>query len=343
VEEELMLFRAEDTRPAAVGELLADDPDTEVEHEFKLEQAEIASEPTADLGALADDLRRRRAELIGAAAERGVLVAAVGSSPVGGSATPTPDERYLRMHEQFGLVAGDQLTCGAHVHVSVGSRAEGVAAIDGVRPWLAAVNSPFWAGDDSGYASYRNVSWGRWPTSGPTARFGDEATYDRRVEALIAAGAAVDAGMIYFDARLSATYPTVEFRIADVGQHLADSVLLAALCRALVDTAVREHPVDAPIALLRAAAWRAARYGLSNGLLDLVDGTLRPAADLLDRLVDALTPALRRTGDEDTVRHGIDRVLRRGTGADLQRADLARRGRPGDVVRAAAARTASGE
>lgn len=343
-----MLFTAEGGRPAPVGETLADDPDTEVEHEFKLEQAEIASEPSVDLGALADDLRRRRAELIEAAGRRDVIVAAVGSSPVGGEPTATPDERYLRMHEQFGLIAGDQLTCGAHVHVGVGSRAEGVVAIDGVRPWLAVVlaltvNSPFWAGGDSGYASYRTVSWGRWPTSGPTARFGDEATYDRRVEDLVAAGAAVDSGMIYFDARLSATYPTVEFRIADVGQHIADSVLLAALCRALVDTAAREPAIDPPVALLRAAAWRASRYGLGGDLLDLVDGTLRPATHLLDRLVDVLTPALRRTGDEDTVRRGIDRVLRRGTGADLQRVDLARRGRPSDVVRAAAARTASGE
>jgi hypothetical protein len=39
--------------------------------------------------------------------------------------------------------------------------------------------------------------------------------------------------------------------------------------------------------------------------------------------------------------HGlIDRPWTRGTGADLQRRDLAARGRTDDVVRAAAARTA---
>jgi carboxylate-amine ligase len=348
VEEELMLFTASGTRPAPAGDALAEDPDNQVEHEFKLEQAEIASVPTTDIEALGDDLRARRAEIIASAKERGVVVAAVGTSPVGGRPTATPDERYRRMHEQFGLIAGDQLTCGAHVHVAVRSRAEGISAVDGVRPWLAALlalsaNSPFWTGGDSGYASYRAVSWGRWPTAGPTATFGDPATYDRTVADLIATGAAVDDGMIYFDARLSAKYPTVEFRIGDVGQEIADSLLLAALCRALVDTAVGSPTLDPPFALLRAAAWRAARYGLSGELLDLTEGRLRPAAELLDRMMDVLTPALRRTGDEDVVRSGIDRVLRRGTGADLQRADLARRGRPSDVVTAAAARTVSGE
>jgi carboxylate-amine ligase len=250
------------------------------------------------------------------------------------------------MHEQYGLVGREQLTCGAHVHVSVATRAEGLAAIDGARPWLAVLlalsaNSPFWDGADTGYASYRTVSWGRWPTAGPTMRFGNEATYDGVVAALIASGAALDAGMIYFDARLSARYSTVEFRVADIGQSVADSVLVAALCRALVDTAPRSAPADPPVAVLRSAAWRAARYGMSGELFDVVDGRLRPAADVVDHLLDTLAPALRATGDEGVVHAEVQRILRHGTGSELQRGDFARRGRHGDVVAAAAARTAS--
>jgi carboxylate-amine ligase len=345
VEEELLLFTP-GARPAPVGEHLAADPDTEVEHEFKLEQAEIASAPTDDLEVLAADLRDRRAEIVDAAAERGVLVAALGTSPAASVPTATPDERYRRMHERYGLVAADQLTCGAHVHVSIGSRAEGVAAIDGVRPWVAVLlalsaNSPFWTALDSGYASYRSISWGRWPTSGPTDTFGTEDEYDRRVAELVGTGASIDPAMIYFDVRLSARYPTVEFRMADVGQHVADSVLLAALCRAAVTTAVGAPAVDPPPARLRAAAWRAARFGLSDQLVDVRTGRLRPAADLVDRMLDEFGPALRATGDERLVRGALDALWQRGTGAELQRADLARRGSVGDVVRAAAARTAS--
>ena len=43
--------------------------------------------------------------------------------------------------------------------------------------------------------------------------------------------------MIYFDARLSASYPTLEIRVPDVCTDVGDSALIAALARGLVDTA----------------------------------------------------------------------------------------------------------
>jgi glutamate---cysteine ligase / carboxylate-amine ligase len=342
VEEELLLFTGA-ARPARVGEQLADDPSTSVEHELKLEQVEIASAPHRELVDLGADLLGRRRELVTAAADRGVLVAGLATSPSATMPATTPNERYARMQEQYGLVAADQLTCGTHVHVSVASRAEGIAAIDGVRRWVAvllamSVNSPFWSGFDTGYGSYRTIAWGRWPTAGPTARFGDPDEYDRRVAEAVATGAAVDPGMIYFDVRLSAKYPTVEFRVADVGQQVADSVLLAALCRAAVATAVGSDPVDLPQDRLRAAAWRAARFGLADHLVDVCDASLRPATDLIDRMLAELGPALARNGDHEVVRRLVDELLRRGTGADLQRADLADGSGVVGVVRAAADR-----
>ena len=46
--------------------------------------------------------------------------------------------------------------------------------------------------------------------------------------------------MIYFDARLSASYPTLEIRVPDVCTDVGDSALIAALARALVDTAATD-------------------------------------------------------------------------------------------------------
>jgi glutamate---cysteine ligase / carboxylate-amine ligase len=349
VEEEMLLIG--DSRPlraVPAGPRVIADPTADAEHELKLEQVETASDPTAVLADLRVDLRQRRDAVIAAAAKRGVRVAALGSCPAEVMPTPTPDERYERMGQRFGVVARDQLTCGTHVHVAVESRGHGVAAIDRIRPWLAVLtaisaNSPFWSGEDTGYASYRTIVWGRWPTAGPTELFGDETTYDETVAELIRSGAALDRGMIYFDARLSASYPTVEIRVADVCQDVADTVLLAALSRAIVDTALHDadHP-PAPVrtALLRAASWRAARFGLSGELLDLLEARPRPAADLLDRLLEYVGPALARTGDAGLVHRSVERVIRQGTSAQLQRAAMARRGRVDDVVADAIARTA---
>ena len=79
--------------------------------------------------------------------------------------------------------------------------------------------------------------------------------------------------MIYFDARLSDRYPTVELRVADVCLNVADTVLIASLARALVETAVtswRHHAPapTVPTGLIRMASWRAARSGLDGKLLD---------------------------------------------------------------------------
>ncbi|MDT0323939.1 YbdK family carboxylate-amine ligase, partial [Streptomyces millisiae] len=136
---------------------------------------------------------------------------------------------------------------------------EGVAVLDRVRCWLPVLlaltaNSPFWQGQDTRYASYRSRVWGRWPSAGPVELHGSAERYHEQVAALVSTGVLKDEGMVYFDARLSRSYPTVEVRIADVCQDPADTVLLAALTRALVETAAREWragepPQDTEVAL----------------------------------------------------------------------------------------------
>ena len=62
--------------------------------------------------------------------------------------------------------------------------------LDRIRVWLPTLlalsaNSPFWQGDDSGFASYRYQAWSRWPTAGPTDVFGSPDAYDRYRSALL--------------------------------------------------------------------------------------------------------------------------------------------------------------
>jgi carboxylate-amine ligase len=360
VEEEFLLVDARG-RPQPLGEAVVrvarenengvedgDDVLGGVEHELKLEQAEIATPPSADLAELGSFVLDRRRALADAATERGGGLAALGTSPMPVSPTTTPDDRYLRMMREYRATALEQLTCGCHVHVDIASRAEGVAVLNGMAPWLAVLaamgaNSPYWQGEDTGYASYRRMVWERWPGSGPTQPFADEAEYDATVAAMVQTGILLDDAMIYFDARLSARYPTVEVRVADVQPEAADTVMFAALVRALVDTAA-EAPTDLPlrrVELLRGASWRAARSGLSGGLVDLVRGTAVPALEMVERLLAHVRPALLANGDLATVESSVQRLVSRGTGADLQRASHHRRGRLSDVVSDAVERTVS--
>ena len=143
-----------------------------------------------------------------------------------------------------------------------------------LRPWLPVLlalsaNSAVYRNADTGYASWRSILWGRWPTAGPPPHLESAADYDETVQRLQDSGAMLDDGMVYWDARPSAKFPTVEVRVADVPATAAETVLLATLTRAAVMTALTEIRCGAteiriPEPLLRARYWRAARYGLTG-------------------------------------------------------------------------------
>ncbi|MBA3745046.1 glutamate--cysteine ligase [Sporichthya sp.] len=324
--------------------------DGAVEGELQQQQVEIASSPHHELADLAADLTAQRAAAIEAATRRGVALIALGTYPASVQATPSPDRRYRRLVGRLGLPAREQLTCGTHVHVEIEDAAEGVAVLDRIRPWLpillaVSANSPFWQEEDTGFASFRHEAWGRFPSAGPTEIFGTADAYERAVEALVATDALLDRGMVYFDARLSATFPTVEIRVADVCVHAEDAVLIASLARGLVLTAAREWrdgvgPDPVRLEMLRVAHWTAARWGLDGDLLDPQSWRPVPARRAADLLLSHLTDALNETEDLPLVRALLDTVLTRGTGARWQREQLEAGSGWADLVRAAAAMTA---
>lgn len=353
VEEEFLLFDARGPGLAPVGDAVTlaatlGNPGHQFDHEFKQVQVELGTRPSTDLADVRDQLRRRRAELAAAAAEHGARLVAMGTSPVERDAPTTPDERYQRMEDHFGHVARHQLSCGMHVHVQVDSDRERVAVVDRLQPWLPVLvalsgNSPFWGAEDTGYDSFRSVSWGQWPTSGPTARFGDLATYRDTTSTLVGLGGALDEGGVYYPARLSPRYPTVEVRVSDVCASSDDAATLAALVRAMVETAVRDdadgvsaHDLRAEV--LRASYWRAARFGVHEHLLDPSTLSLAPAWDVVAALVERVGPALEEVGDLHPVQEGLATLRRRGTGSALQRSTFAA-GCWDDVVEALATAT----
>jgi glutamate---cysteine ligase / carboxylate-amine ligase len=313
--------------------------DEDVEHELFRHQLETRTDPGTELDGLRDQLVAARATAGRAAGAAGLAIIACGTVPPAGfTPSVTRDDRYQDMVDTYGEVALTAGTAGMHVHVGIESDDEGVRAIDGIAAWLpvliaVSANSPFHDGRDTRHASWRAQLWDRWPSAGPTEPFGDAAGYRAVAQRLIDLGAARDTGMLYFDARLSADQPTVEVRVADVCTDPEDALLLAALVRGLVETAAGSGAPAEPgrVELLRAARWRASRFGLSEALVHPVEGALRPAREVLEALVSAVRPALEEAGDLDLVLTGTDRVLRAG-GAARQRAAYERSGSIDGVV-----------
>ncbi|MDN4611868.1 glutamate--cysteine ligase [Arthrobacter burdickii] len=316
--------------------------DSGLSSEMKQEQIETCTLPHVGLPALARDITDRRRSADAAARSCGARSVALATSPLPVRTTTTPGLRYEQMVERFGLTAVEQLTCGCHVHVEIGSEEEGVAVLDRIRVWLPVLlaitaNSPYWNAADSGFASYRSQAWNRWPTAGPCEVFGSAKAYHAQVREILGSGVPLDRGQIYFDARLSHRHPTVEVRIADVCLFADDAVLLAALVRGLVETAARqwrngERPVPASAQQLRLASWQAGRYGLDGDLLDPLTGRPWAAFDVVMALVDSIQSVLKEQGDLSTVEFLLFQVLARGTGAARQRSIQMQEGSLREVI-----------
>jgi glutamate---cysteine ligase / carboxylate-amine ligase len=343
VEEELMLVDPETGRLTAVAERAlrvhadAEDPvklgtrldDSGVEAELFLQQIETTTPPCDSMNELDRQLRAARRTVGTLAFEAGAAVVAV-PTPVliDADASVTPRPRYQRIREEFGELAKTSLACAMHIHVGLEDGEDGATLLGDIGPWLPVLlaisaNSPYWRGQDTGYASWRTQIWTRWPSNGTGQRFDSREEYDEVARRLIEWGAALDEGMVYFDARLSRRFPTVEIRVADVCTDPEDAILFAALARALVTTAASctaaGQRSNWRSDLLRAASWRASRYGLAERLVDPATLELAQARAVIESLVRHVRSALEETDDLSLVLDLVERLFSRGGGATRQR------------------------
>jgi carboxylate-amine ligase len=352
VEEEFHIVNGETgvLRPA-VATLMS--TPAELEPELQRTMVETATKICASLPELRADLVTRRADLVAAASRSGLAVAASGSLPGSGELLGRvyPKARFHWMYEEYRQLVVEQQICACQVHVNVPDRDLAVRVCRRVRAWLPlllalSASSPMFRGSDTGYASYRTVALSRWPTVGPPPDFESAKDYDEAVSTLVDSGVISDAGMIYYDARPSARYPTVEIRIADACPLVDDVVLLAALSRALVVTAAAEDRAGLPLpntspVLLRASTWRAARSGLDADLVDPVGARPVPARRLVNALLEYLEPALRRADEWDVACELIRRLTERGTSSHRQRDLLMASATDAEIVHSIAAETAA--
>lgn len=333
---------------ARAPELLRRLPGTSFVEELQTCIVERQSGMNSDLRELRAELREQRTTAASVAGELGLGVVAAGAVPLSTPAAirVTDTRRYRRMAADFAMLAREQLICGAHFTVAMPNPDDADETIAVARrlapdlPVLLALSasSPFDPdGSDTGYASSRALIWSRWPATGPRppARTADE--YRLVLDRMVSSGVIPDRDMAYFDIRPSEDFRHLELRICDSCPELDNVELIAALFRALVLRAVDDIAAGVPdpdlaSTLIQAARWRAARFGLEGELSDLSTFTSRPAHDVVRDLVGKLEPQLGRTGDLDTVRELLGRVLHVGSSASRQRRALNRRGRLVDVV-----------
>jgi carboxylate-amine ligase len=353
VEEEFHVIDPVTRRLAPDAELiLARGWDGRVDGEMQQSTVETRTAVCRTLSELRSQLTGLRHDVIDAAVEVGRSVVAAGTAPMFDLATQriTATPRFERMADDYQILAREQLICGCQTHVGIQDDELAIQIMNRARPWLPTLlalstGSPYWDGADTGYGSYRYEQWRRWPTSGLPPHCESRAAYTAIVEVLIDSGAIADAGMLYWDLRPSDKNGTLEFRIADACPAIDDVVLHAAIARGIVWTCHQEIMRGQPLPtisweLLTVASWQAARFGVTQALIDVQAGRPLPAIERIRQLLQYIRPALEEEGDWEEVRLLVEGVLRRGTSSQRQREAFARRGRLEDVVDRLIAETA---
>jgi glutamate---cysteine ligase / carboxylate-amine ligase len=322
--------------------------------ELRASQLEVLTPVCRTLSEVRGELLRLRWGVIRAAEEAGVRIAAASTHPFSHwqDQPITAGERYEKILDRERRMAEEQVVFGFHVHVGLSDREAAVRTMNRARLWLApllalSANSPFWMGEDTGYASYRTQIWGWLPTAGPPGPFSSLAEHDALVESLVATGGAMEANQIYWDMRLPQKLETVEIRVCDVCSSIDEAVMLAGLCRALVRTCHKGAEEEKPYPevrpeILRAAHWVASRYGLGADLVDVEAGHLAPAKEVIEKLLAFTRRALEEHGDWKEVSVLVGDTLKRGNGAVRQCQVYERSGKLGDVVDALIEDTAKG-
>ncbi|MCQ4083668.1 YbdK family carboxylate-amine ligase [Streptomyces sp. RB6PN25] len=292
-------------------------------------QVEATTGVCTDLGHLAAQVNAGR-QLLGAAAHtEGACLVSSGTPVLEGRVDLTNGRRYASIGRAYAGQTADYQVCGCHVHVGVPDRETAVAVVNHLRPWLPtllalSVNSPFDRGRDSGYASWRILEQARFPGAGVPPWFDSAAACNAEVERLVVCGTLMDHATSFWHARPSPRWPTVEVRAADALGCVWETMLQAALVRALVRTALADlgtgreacRPSDQVAA---AAVWSAARYGLSGAAVHPVLERRVPTRRLVAEMIDRIAPALEESGDLRMVRTALARLRARGTGAVRQR------------------------
>lgn len=235
---------------------------------------------------------------------------------------------------RYNDIAGDlqglgrrMLINGLHVHVGIEHNEVRIELMNELRQFLPlllalSTSSPFWEGEVTGLKSYRTAVNDATPRKGIPERFASWRDFKRTVSVLVRAGVLQDATKIWWDLRPSARFQTLEMRITDVCPLVEDTICIAALVRCLCRCLYRMSrskagsPIYPPL-LINENRWRAQRYGIERGLIDLNGGRIVAFCDVLDDVLELIRDDAEHFDCVADVEHART-IAMRGTSAERQ-------------------------
>ncbi len=293
-------------------------------------QVEINTRVCHSVAELRTSIRDLRKTVVDAAEEFGVAAMAASTHPISGwrEMEITPKERYHRFAMTFQQVIRTFVIGGTHIHIGFDDADTRIRVMKAIRQFLPllhalSTSSPFNAGTNTGFKSYRLNLVGGLPRTGMPPPVGSWGEYESLLAAYKERRFINDGSELWWDIRPSQHYPTIEMRICDTCPRLDDVTCLAALYVSMVRWLIRldrkgELPESPLTEMIMEDRWVAQRFGVFAFFGDPDDASGRiDIQDCLGALVDNISDDARALGCEAEVRHAL-KIVELGTSADRQ-------------------------
>jgi carboxylate-amine ligase len=234
--------------------------------------------------------------------DRGMELFCAGTHPFARWSTQklTDAPRYAELIKRTQWWGRQMLIWGVHVHVGISSAAKVMPIMTSLLqyyPHLLALSasSPWWGGEDTGYASNRAMMFQQLPTAGLPFHFQKWAEFEGFVYDQKKTGIIDHMDEIRWDIRPSPHLGTLEVRICDGVSNLRELAALVALTHCLIVDLDRrldagETLPSMPPWHVQENKWRAARYGLDAVIILDAESNERLVTDDLPDILERLEP-----------------------------------------------------
>ncbi|MDA0252055.1 MAG: glutamate--cysteine ligase [Mycobacterium sp.] len=276
------------------------------------------------------DLRSTLISTRGVVRERGMELFCAGTHPFAqwSAQKLTDAPRYAELIKRTQWWGRQMLIWGVHVHVGVSSAHKVMPIISSLLnqyPHLLALSasSPFWAGEDTGYASNRSMMFQQLPTAGLPFQFETWHQFEQFVHDQKTTGIIDHVNEIRWDIRPSPHLGTIEVRVFDGVSNLHELAALVALTHCLIVDLDRRLDAGEQLPVMppwhvQENKWRAARYGLDAIIILDADSNERLVTEDLDDLLTRLAPVADSLQCADELA-AVAEIPRRGASYQRQR------------------------
>ncbi|HUL41018.1 MAG TPA: YbdK family carboxylate-amine ligase [Burkholderiales bacterium] len=315
----------------------------QVKPEITESMIELNSSIHTHYTALADELRTIRNVVVREAELLNLRVAGGGTHPFHqwSERRIYPTERFKHLLNLYGYLAKQFTVFGQHIHIGCPNGDDAVYLIHMLSrhvPHFIALSasSPFYQGEDTGFASSRLNAISAFPLSGtmPFVQSWDEfnAYFDRMycfkiVESM---------KDFYWDIRPKPDYGTVEIRVCDTPLTVDKAARIAAFAQALANYYLTERPKRATrdiYLVYNYNRFQACRYGFAANFINAYDESHSSLGDDLIATLKLLAPYAETLESGSALNQLLDETAARRNDSYWLREQLKKSGSLNDVAR----------